>query len=172
MPVSLIPSPRPGRPSPSRRAGPFLAALVLITACAEEDPLISKAQWTFINYWAEWCKPCIKEIPELNALDRREAYRVLGVNFDGATDQDLQEQVSRLNVAFPTLAEDPSARFGLERPAVLPTTFVIAPGGTLHTVLIGPQTAESLIAATRTDDAADAVRARQGPGGRTSGYED
>jgi thiol-disulfide isomerase/thioredoxin len=106
-----------------------------------------------VNYWAEWCKPCIKEIPELNDLDRRDAYRVLGVNFDGATGVELEEQETRLKVAFPTLPTDPADRFGLERPAVLPTTLVIAPGGELHSVLVGPQTAESLIAATAENDA-------------------
>ena len=27
-----------------------------------------RGQWVLINYWATWCKPCIQEIPELNAL--------------------------------------------------------------------------------------------------------
>ena len=28
-------------------------------------------KWQVINYWATWCAPCIKEIPELIALDNR-----------------------------------------------------------------------------------------------------
>ena len=24
--------------------------------------------WVVINYWANWCEPCRKEIPELNAF--------------------------------------------------------------------------------------------------------
>jgi hypothetical protein len=45
--------------------------------------------------------------------------------------------------------------FALARPQVLPTTLVLAPGGELHSVLIGPQTADSLIAATTRPAAED-----------------
>lgn len=134
----------------ARKAKALFFALLcpLLVACSESDPLLSADEWTFVNYWAEWCKPCIKEVPELNALNTRSGYRVLGVNFDGETGPALEAQVTKLNVAFPTLEADPASRFDLDRPAVLPTTLVVAPGGKLHTVLVGPQTAESLIAAT------------------------
>lgn len=138
------------------RAGTILLA-VLLSGCParDDDPLRGSPEWTFVNYWAEWCKPCIKEIPELNALNTRDGFRVLGVNFDGATGDALAAQQDALGVAFPTLAEDPAARFALVRPQVLPTTLVLAPGGELHSVLIGPQTADSLIAATRRPAAED-----------------
>lgn len=134
-----------------------LAFVIALGGCPapDDDPLRGSADWTFVNYWAEWCKPCIKEIPELNALDTRDGFRVLGVNFDGATGEALAAQQETLGVAFPTLAEDPAARFSLARPQVLPTTLVLAPGGELHSVLIGPQTADSLIAATKRPAAED-----------------
>ena len=137
-------------------AGALLLA-VLLSGCPaqDDDPLRGSPEWTFVNYWAEWCKPCVKEIPELNALNTRAGFRVLGVNFDGATGDALAAQQDALGVTFPTLAEDPAARFALVRPQVLPTTLVLAPGGQLHSVLIGPQTADSLIAATRRPAAED-----------------
>lgn len=110
------------------------------------DPLDQQGRWTFVNYWAEWCKPCIEEIPELNALNALESYRVLGVNFDGAQGEALEAQILKLGVKFPTLNEDPSARFALDRPQVLPTTLVVDPQGQLAKVLVGPQTQESLVA--------------------------
>ena len=52
--------------------------LLIITACSESDLMIHKQNGlmledlkeknTVINFWADWCPPCIKEIPELNAL--------------------------------------------------------------------------------------------------------
>jgi thiol-disulfide isomerase/thioredoxin len=125
-----------------------LGLVLILAGCSGSDPLLSNEDWTFINYWAEWCKPCIREVPELNALDARDGYRVLGVNFDGESGAELAAQEDKLRIAFPTLEIDPAPRFDLERPAVLPTTLVVAPGGRLHRVLVGPQTIDSLIAAT------------------------
>ncbi len=141
------------RAARTARATTLAAALLILTACGEQPAPDGSLQhngsdWTFVNYWAEWCKPCIKEIPELNALDERPGFRVLGVNFDGAAGAELEEQIATLGVAFPTLDEDPGARYELARPQVLPTTLVLTPQGDLHRVLIGPQTAETLIEAT------------------------
>ena len=133
-----------------RRHLPILAGaftLLGLVACSERDA--PPGDWTFINYWAEWCKPCIKEIPELNRLNAQAGYRVLGVNFDGARGEDLDAQLAALGVAFETLERDPGADYGLERPRVLPTTLVIAPNGSLQQVLVGPQTVDSLIAVTQ-----------------------
>lgn len=126
--------------------------LLFSTACADPGtsnatPTLSElhGQWVVINYWAQWCKPCIEEIPELNTLDQKyDDVTVLGVNYDGATGPDLQQQVQTLGVAFPTLEADPSGQLGVSRPVVLPTTFIINADGQLVTTLLGPQTLESL----------------------------
>ena len=58
-------------------------------------------QWVVINYWAQWCKPCIEEIPYLNTLDRDYAQvTVLGVNYDGASGADLEQQRKTLGDTF------------------------------------------------------------------------
>ena len=108
-----------------------------------------RGQWVVINYWAQWCKPCIKEIPELNELDREfTGVTVLGVNYDGATGEELVAQIDKLGVSFTTLAEDPAAVLGVPRPVVLPTTLILGPDGQLRETLVGPQTLETLAVAT------------------------
>jgi len=134
-----------------------LGILLALLGCAERgehstDPRLEdlRGQWVVINYWARWCKPCIEEIPELNALDQKYSdVTVLGVNFDGATGADLAQQEQALGVAFPTLAEDPAAQLGVPRPVVLPTSLVVDPGGRVATTLLGPQTLETLEQATK-----------------------
>ena len=112
-----------------------------------------QGRWLVINYWAKWCKPCIKEIPELNALDAHyPQVTVLGVNYDGARGPELQQQVDKLGVAFPTLLTEPSAQLGVQLPGVLPTTLVLNPDGKLVQTLVGPQTLESLALATGQAD--------------------
>lgn len=129
---------------------------VLLASCDSShrsDALSESGQWTFVNYWAEWCKPCIKEIPELNELNELAGYQVLGVNFDGAVGADLAEQVSRLGIEFPLLDHDPAEQLGTTRPQVLPTTLLLNPEGKLVASLIGPQTQKTLLDAVNTAQA-------------------
>jgi thiol-disulfide isomerase/thioredoxin len=133
-----------------------VALLLALAGCGREPgdgrtPALEdyRGRSLVVNYWAEWCTPCIAEIPELNALDR--AYpdvAVVGVNFDGATGDELAAQLDKLGVAFPTLPADPAPSLGIARPAVLPTTLILDPAGRLTATLVGPQTLESLARAT------------------------
>jgi thiol-disulfide isomerase/thioredoxin len=109
-----------------------------------------QGRWLIINYWAEWCAPCRKEIPELNLLHSERATTgavVLGVNYDGLTGETLADLVSKMEIEFPVLIEDPRGRWGAEQPAVLPSTLIISPSGELSEVLVGPQHYEDLIRA-------------------------
>ena len=134
----------------------FVTLAPLLCACGAEPPAStavtlenSSGTWRVINYWAQWCKPCIKEIPELNELAREHpGITVLGVNYDGATGEQLAQQVAELGIAFTNLDTDPAAELGMERPRVLPTTVILTPTGELSATLVGPQTVASLLRAT------------------------
>lgn len=118
-------------------------------------------RWLIINYWAEWCAPCRKEIPELNRLHSERASTgavVLGVNYDGLTGEALAELVAEMGIEFPVLVADPRSRWAVDQPAVLPTTLIINPAGELAQVLIGPQHYEDLIHATSGSTLTDSDR--------------
>ena len=105
-----------------------------------------EGDWLLVNYWAKWCAPCRVEVPELNEL-HESGTAVLGVNFDGLAGSELDADITDLGIRFPVALHDPRERWGAARPEVLPTTFIVAPDGSLHAVLVGPQSRESLEAA-------------------------
>lgn len=133
----------------------LLPLLLLLVACSRTDTSTAglqleahRGQWLVINYWAVWCAPCIQEIPELNALNELPEVTVLGVNYDGVTGEELERQLQTLGIDFPLLETDPASQLGVTRPVVLPTTLIIDPSGQLQETLVGPQTLDSLAAAT------------------------
>lgn len=55
-----------------------------------------------LNFWATWCPPCVKEMPELDRFHRDFASRgwhVIGLAIDGPTP--VREFLQRVPVAFP-----------------------------------------------------------------------
>ena len=131
----------------------FFLCAILLAACQQEKSLENfsisayKGKWLVINYWAEWCAPCIKEIPELNELDERYSGKltVLAVNFDGVKGEQLQNLGNKMGIKFKQLADDPADELRLTRPMSLPTTYLFNPEGELAFKLVGPQTVDSLI---------------------------
>ncbi|MDG1986670.1 MAG: TlpA disulfide reductase family protein [Halieaceae bacterium] len=130
----------------------LMAWLFSLTACTKkvlpetrleiED---FRNEWLVVNYWASWCKPCIKEIPELNKLHQsRKDITVIGVNYDGMSGEELAIASSKLGINFPNLSSDPSSELETSRPIVLPTTMIVDKKLKLRDKLIGPQTLESI----------------------------
>ena len=130
----------------------LIAWLFSLTACTKKElpeTTIEMAdfrnEWLVVNYWASWCKPCIKEIPELNKLHQsRKDITVVGVNYDGMSGEELAIESSKLGINFPNLSSDPSSALETSRPIVLPTTMIVDKKLELRDKLIGPQTFESI----------------------------
>ena len=108
-----------------------------------------RGHWVVVNYWATWCGPCLKEMPELSALDAmREDVDVIGHAYEDTTPADLQAFLGKHPVVYPVAVVDvysPPAAF--DAPRGLPTTWLIAPDGRVAHHFLGPVTAADLEAA-------------------------
>jgi len=130
--------------------------LLFLFACSKPDyelfegPKGNKSdflgKWLVVNYWADWCPPCIKEMPELESFYNQNENKVLvlAYNFDRLEGSDLKNQILRFKVNVPSILNDPGVLFGWNTPPSLPATYIINPEGILVETLIGPQTKDSL----------------------------
>ena len=101
-----------------------------------------RGQWLVVNYWATWCKPCVKEMPELSDLHSdRDGLSVLGLAFEDLDDADLEAFLQKAAVSYPILKVDvyePPQPFGA--PRVLPTTIILDRDGRAVKTFLGPVT--------------------------------
>jgi thiol-disulfide isomerase/thioredoxin len=105
-----------------------------------------RGEWLVVNYWATWCAPCRKEMPELSALhSERDDVTVLGLAFEDIEDSDYEEFLEEFNVSYPILRVDvynPPEPFGA--PRVLPTTIILDKEGRAVKAFLGPVTREAI----------------------------
>ncbi len=106
-----------------------------------------RGRWLVVNYWAQWCTSCLKEIPELNQLHlnyNSNKMNIIGINFDKPLIVELKRQITSFNIKFPVILNDFSGEVGHFKPAGLPVTYIFDPSGELKIKLIGAQTAASI----------------------------
>tara|TARA_X000000368_G_scaffold57285_1_gene40581 strand:- start:52 stop:504 length:453 start_codon:yes stop_codon:yes gene_type:complete len=132
-----------------------LLCLLIILSCQRNDIEVFNGpdtsldkldgNWVVINYWADWCAPCIKEIPELNNFaQENKDLKVYTFNFDYLQVDDLEPIANKFNIMVPSLVTHPRDIWGIQTPPAVPATFFINPNGQLTLSLFRPQTKDDL----------------------------
>jgi thiol-disulfide isomerase/thioredoxin len=93
------------------------------------DQLAGKV--VLVNFWATWCHPCQKEIPDLSKL--AEKYKkdvvVLGVLSDSPSDNELLNFQSDYAMSYPVVRSSSDIMTAFHYPQALPTTFLYDKSG-------------------------------------------
>lgn len=110
------------------------------------DLAAHRGKWVVVNFWATWCNPCLKEIPDLDAMDKaREDVIVIGLAYEEIERADMEAFLKDHPMSYPIALIDvynPPADF--DTPRGLPMTYLIAPDGKVAARHLGPVTSEQL----------------------------
>lgn len=140
----------------------FLAqavGMMLLISCSSQSDFLTLdgkehklndylGKWVIINFWAEWCAPCLEEIPELNSLhQQREKHNlvIIGVSYDPLEIKELHSIVKKWDIQYPIMSTKPSPILPFGLPKTLPGNYIINPEGEVVAKLSGTQTKEKLI---------------------------
>jgi len=108
-----------------------------------EIPKAWAGKTTLINFWASWCAPCLKEMPELQTFSEENASKglqVVGIALDETAS--ARAMLERLDIRYASLIDaagpaDTSVRLG--NPAgVLPYSVLVSADGRVLKTKIGP----------------------------------
>ncbi|MET0255186.1 MAG: TlpA disulfide reductase family protein [Luteibacter sp.] len=110
------------------------------------DLAAQRGKWVIVNYWATWCVPCIKEMPDISAfVQGRKDVTAIGLAFEDTDAKEIQAFVAKHPVAYPIAQLDVMAPpKDFDTPKGLPTTYLIAPDGHVAQRFVGPVTGQKL----------------------------
>lgn len=105
-----------------------------------------RGKWVIVNFWATWCSPCIQEMPEIDRFAKDHAeVEAIGLAWEDTDNATVKAFLDEHPVDYPIAVIDPfSPPADFEPPRGLPTTWLIAPDGTVAKKHVGPVTAVDL----------------------------
>jgi peroxiredoxin len=89
-----------------------------------------------IDFWAQWCEPCKKELPQLDKLAKEYAGKgvvIVAVNIDKQRDN-AERMVKQLGVSLPVLLDPAGSVAGTYDLPKMPTSFVVDKKGIIRYV--------------------------------------
>ncbi len=110
------------------------------------DLAAQRGHWVIVNFWATWCVPCIKEMPDISQfVATHKNVRAIGLAYEDSDVADIRAFLRQRPVVYPVAQvtlDTPLRDFAT--PRGLPTTYLIDPHGRVAAHIVGPLTTARL----------------------------
>ncbi len=105
-----------------------------------------KGRWVVVNFWATWCAPCVKEIPDIAAFAKEQGdkVRVLGIALDWDNEKQVLAFARKVGHSYPLVLGTEASEKSFGKMKGLPTTIVYDPEGKVAYKKTGTVTRELL----------------------------
>ena len=114
-----------------------------------------KGRWVLVNFWATWCPPCLKEIPDLMAIyEQRKDVMIIGVAMDIDDPQTVLDFVRSKAINYPIVLGNRVIASQLDEVSLLPSTYFYDPDGNPAARQMGIVSRESIEAFLNTKSTA------------------
>ncbi len=93
----------------------------------------------YVDFWASWCAPCLLSLPQYNELYHKykdQGLEFIAINVDSPSEDGL-EFLEETPLDFPIPADPAGDTMELFKVIGMPTSFLIAPDGTVELVHMG-----------------------------------
>lgn len=114
------------------------------------EPVVSallEDKVAIVNFWASWCMPCREEMPVLTRLQDEfedQGLVVIGIAEDPENIEEIEAQIAELDIHYRIAIGDGILEEALGGVYQIPTTFILAPDGTVREKHIGLVTEDEL----------------------------
>ncbi|MBK6617674.1 MAG: hypothetical protein RI993_1971 [Pseudomonadota bacterium] len=89
-----------------------------------------QGKWVLVNFWATWCEPCLKEIPDLSSLHgARKDIVIIGVAMEFDDPETVMKFVEDLSIPYPIVLGNQKIAGQIDELSMLPSTYLYNPTG-------------------------------------------
>ncbi|HET9113684.1 MAG TPA: TlpA disulfide reductase family protein [Burkholderiales bacterium] len=108
-----------------------------------QDLASYRGKWVLVNFWATWCPPCLKEIPDLISLQStygKTRLAVIGVAMDYRDPKQVVNFARSMHINYPIVLGNSDLAAQVGEIQGLPTSYLFNPSGQIVAYQLGALT--------------------------------